>query len=111
MPACGQNVASARNNAEPSIGCLRSWKFWCRRKSPGKFLDSNDTHALPARPRRTIQVESPLSVAELLDEITEVTALLFWCLMERSVKPAVVARSEIVEPGVSEPAATGLGVP
>src|SRR5919197_5138764 len=80
-PACGQKVASARNSAVPSIGCRRSWKFWCRRKSPGKLRDSNDTHELLARPRRTIQVASFLSRVELLEVTTEVTALLLWWRM------------------------------
>ncbi len=81
LPACGQNVASARNSGVPSIGCRKSWKFECRRKSPGKFLDSNDTHELFARPRRTIQLASFLSSAELVGVITDVTALLFWWRM------------------------------
>src|SRR6185369_564066 len=80
-PACGQNVASCRNSALPSIGCLNNWKFWCRRKSPGKLRDSNDTHELLARPRRTIQEPSALSNVELPDEMTEVTALPFWWRM------------------------------
>src|SRR5262245_1588176 len=74
LPGCGQNVASARNRAVPSMGWRSSRKFWCRRKSPGKLRDSKDTHALLARPRRTIQVPSFLSRAGLAAEITEVTA-------------------------------------
>src|SRR5262245_9389079 len=85
-PACGQNVASARKIAEPSIGWRTSWKLKWRRKSPGKLRDSNETHELLARPRRTIQVLSPLSTAELPDVITEVTALLFWWRMYRVVQ-------------------------
>jgi hypothetical protein len=80
-PACGQNVASARNSALPSIGCRRSWKFWWRRKSPGKLRDSKDTHEALARPRRTIQLPSFLSSAELAELITDVTTLLFWWRM------------------------------
>src|SRR5215217_1235983 len=80
-PACGQNVASARKIALPSIGWRRSWKLKWRRKSPGKLRDSNDTHELLARPRRTIHVASPLSTAELPDDTTDVTALLFWWRM------------------------------
>jgi hypothetical protein len=42
-----------------------------------------------------------LSVAELDDVITEVTTLVLEWVMYRVVQHAVVARSEMVEPGVN----------
>src|SRR5580700_6017483 len=78
FPGCGQNVASDRFRAVPSKGCTRRARFCCRKKSPGLFLDSKETHELSARPRRTIQVASPLSCSALLAVIGAMTAAPFW---------------------------------
>src|SRR5690348_7912144 len=75
FPTTGQKVASCENSELPSLGCRNSWKFWCRRKLPDALADSNEMHELLARPARTIQVASALSVAELLDVTAAMTTL------------------------------------
>ena len=47
-------------------------------ESPGLFLASKETQELSARPRRTIQVASPLSCEALLDVIGAITAAPLW---------------------------------
>src|ERR1700679_965224 len=78
FPGCGQNVASERFRAVPSNGCTCRARFYWRRKSPGLPRDSKETHAVSARPRRTIHVAPPLACSVLLDVIGAITAVPFW---------------------------------
>ena len=71
LPVCGQKVASAANSALSVVGVQVQLEVLVAQVAArGCCADSNDTQELLARPARTIQVASPLSVAEL-DEVID----------------------------------------
>ena len=68
-------------------------------------MDSKDRQEVLARPARTIQVASALSVAELEELMLEMTTLVSassWRRAWEVQQGAVVVCREIREPGVSE---------
>jgi len=64
------------------------------------LADSKETQELLARPARTVQEALLFSVAELDEETTWVVTVAPECEMYRVVQQAVVARSEMLVPGV-----------
>jgi hypothetical protein len=70
-------------------------------KLPGVSRDSNDTHALFARPATTVQLADSFSALVLLEDTTCVLTVVPVCARKRVVQHAVVARSDTVEPTVT----------